>query len=143
VILTKFVWCADSDLLYISNLRPFYLASHTHYSHNANRAVRNIALLHNTPLRGALGVDHVLTKLFLFGSARLHANNPLKNVSPEILLICKKAAPLHFIQATPHLVLSALIGNFVKKVACFSRIVSHSIAKSHVKPWSMKEHDTT
>jgi len=30
VILTKFVRCADSDLLYISKLSPFYLASHTH-----------------------------------------------------------------------------------------------------------------
>jgi len=30
VILTKFVCCADSDLLYISKLRPFYMASHTH-----------------------------------------------------------------------------------------------------------------
>jgi len=30
VILTKFVCCADSDLLYISNLRTFHLASHTH-----------------------------------------------------------------------------------------------------------------
>jgi len=31
-------------------------------SHNANRPVRNIALLHNALLRGVLGVDHVLTK---------------------------------------------------------------------------------
>jgi len=30
VILTKFVGCADSDLLYISKLSPSYLASHTH-----------------------------------------------------------------------------------------------------------------
>jgi len=30
VKLTKFVCCADSDLLYISKLSPFYLASHTH-----------------------------------------------------------------------------------------------------------------
>jgi len=43
-----------------------------------------------------------------------------------------KAAPLHFIQATPQLVLSALIGNLANKVACFSRIVSHPVAKSHV-----------
>ena len=39
--------------------------------------------------------------------------------------------------------LSALIGNFDDKVACFSRIVSHPIAKSHVKPWSVREHDAT
>jgi len=50
----------------------------------------------------------------------------------------EKAVPLHFIQATPQLVLSALIGNFANKVACFRRIVSHSVAKNHVKPWSMK-----
>jgi len=29
------------------------------------------------------------------------------------------------------------------KVACFSRIVSHPIAKSHFKPWSVREHDST
>ena len=75
--------------------------------------------------------------------AILHANNPLKNVSSEFVLLCKKAAPLHFIQATPQLVLYALLGNFANKVARFSdsRIVSHPIAKSHVKPWSVREHD--
>jgi len=31
VISTTFVCCGDSDLLYISKLRPFYLASHTHW----------------------------------------------------------------------------------------------------------------
>jgi len=36
----------------------------------------------------------------------------------------------------------ALIGNFANKVVCFSRIVLHPIAQSHVKPWSMREHDT-
>ena len=56
---------------------------------------------------------------------------------------CKKTAPFHFIQATPRLVLSALIGNFSNKVACFSCIVSHPIAKSHVKPWSVREYDAT
>jgi len=81
--------------------------------------------------------------MFLFGSAILHANNSLKNVSSEFVLFCKKAVPLHFIQATPQLVLSALIGNFANKVVCFSRIVSHPIAKSHVKPWTVREHDTT
>jgi len=30
VISTKSACCADSDLLYISKLSPFYLASHTH-----------------------------------------------------------------------------------------------------------------
>ena len=81
--------------------------------------------------------------MFLFGLAILHANNPLKNVSPEFVLLRKKAAPFHFIKATPQLVLSALIGNFPNKGACFSRIVSHPIAKSHIKPWSVREHDDT
>jgi len=36
--------------------------------------------------------------------------------------------------------LSALIGNFANKVACFSRIVLHPIAKGHVKPWSVSFH---
>jgi len=67
--------------------------------------------------------------MFLFVSAKLHANNPLKNVSSEFVLLCWKAAPLHFIQATPQLVLFVLIGNFANKVAYFSRIVSHPIAK--------------
>jgi len=70
--------------------------------------------------------------MLLFGSAILHANNPLKNVSSEFLLLCKKTTPLHFIQATHQLVLSALIGNFANKVAWFSCIVSHPIAKIHV-----------
>ena len=81
--------------------------------------------------------------MFLFGSPIHHANNPLKNVSSDFVLLCKIAAPLHFTQATPQLVLSALIGNFAIKVVCFSRIVSHLIVKSHVKPWSVREHDTT
>ena len=81
--------------------------------------------------------------MFLFGSAILHANNPLKNVSSEFVLVCKKAAPFHFIQATPQLVLSALIGNFDNKVACFSRIVFHPVAKSRVKPWSVRERHYT
>jgi len=81
--------------------------------------------------------------MFLFGSAILHANNLLKNVPSQFVLLSKKAGPLHFIQATPQLVLSALIGNFADNVACFSRIVSYPIAKSHVKPWSVREHDTT
>jgi len=81
--------------------------------------------------------------MFLFDSVILHANNPLKNVSSEFVLLCKKAAPLQFLQATPQLVLFALIGNFANKVACFSRIVSHPIVKSHVKPWPVREHDPT
>ena len=80
--------------------------------------------------------------MFLFGSAILYANNPIKNVSFEFVLLCKTAAPMHFNQATPRLVLSALIGNFANKVACFSRIVSHPIAKSQVKPWPVREHGT-
>jgi len=55
----------------------------------------------------------------------------------------KKAAPFPFIQATPQLMLSALTGNFAIKFAYFSRIVSHPIAKSHVKPWSVREHNAT
>jgi len=63
VYLTKFVCCADSDLLYISKLRPYITTwRRIPTSHNANRDVRNIALLHNIQLRSALGVDHVLTK---------------------------------------------------------------------------------
>jgi len=81
--------------------------------------------------------------MFLFGSAILHANNPLKNVSSETVLLWKKAAPLHCIHAAPQLVLPALIGNFANNVACFSRVVSHPIAKSHIKPWSVREHDAT
>ena len=81
--------------------------------------------------------------MFVFGSAILHANNPLKNVTSEFVLLCKNTAPFHFIQAIPQLVLSALIVNFANNVACFSRIVLHPIAKSHVKPWSVREHDTT
>ena len=81
--------------------------------------------------------------MFLFGSAIPHANNPLKNVSSEFVLLYKNAGPFHFIQSTPQLVLSTLIGNFANKVACFSRIVSHPIAKSHVKPLSVRERDTT
>jgi len=61
--------------------------------------------------------------MFLFGSAILHANNPIKNVSSEFVLLCKKAAPFHFIQATPKLVVSTLIDNFAYKVACFSPVV--------------------
>ena len=143
VILTKFVYCADSDLLYILKLRLYITTWHRMpTSHNANRAVRNIALLHNTPLRGALRLDHVLTNYVSvwFGNTSCKYN-PLKKVSSEFVLLCKKAAPLHFIQATPRLLLSALIGNFANKVACFSHIASHLIAKSHVKPWSVREHD--
>ena len=66
----------------------------------------------------------------------------LSNVSSEFLLLCKKTASFHFIQATPQLVLFALTGNFANKVAYFTRIVSHPIAKGHVIPWSMREHDT-
>jgi len=80
--------------------------------------------------------------MFLFISAILHANNPLKNDSSEFVLLCKKAASLHFIQARPQLVLSALIGNFANKVAYFSRIVLHPIAKSCCLGKSEK-HDTT
>ena len=70
-----------------------------------------------------LGLIMFWPSMFVFGSAILHANNPLKDVSSEFVLVCKKAAPLHFIQATPQLVLPALISNFAYKVACFRRIV--------------------
>jgi len=33
--------------------------------------------------------------MFVFGSAILHANNPLKNVSSQFLLLCKTAAQFH------------------------------------------------
>jgi len=63
VVLTKFVCCTDIDLLYISTLRPYITTWHRiPPSNNVNRAVRNIALLHNTQSRGARGVDHVSTK---------------------------------------------------------------------------------
>ena len=81
--------------------------------------------------------------MFQFGSAILHANNPLKNVSSEFVLLCKNAGPFHFIQSTPQLVLFTLIANFANNVAYFSRIVSYPIAKSHVKPSSVREHDAT
>ena len=76
MILTKFVCCADSDLLYISKLRPYITAWHCMpTTHNANRAVRNIALLHKTALRGALGVDHVLTKHVYVAEPANRTNN--------------------------------------------------------------------
>ena len=91
-----------------------------------------------------LGLVMSWPSMFRFGSAILHANIPLKNVSSEFVLFCKKAAPLHFIQAAPRVVLSAIIGNFANKFAYFSRIFSHPVAKIHVpKRCSMREHDAT
>ena len=90
-----------------------------------------------------LGLIMSWPSMFIFGSEILHGNNPLKTVPSEFVLLCKEPTPLHFIQAALQLVLSALIGNFANKRACFSRIVSHPIAKSQVKPWSVREHDTT
>jgi len=90
-----------------------------------------------------LGLIMSWPNMFQLGSPILQANNPLKNVSSEFVLLCKKAGPFHFIQSTPQLLLSTLIGNFSNKVAYFNRIVSHPIAKSHVKPWSVREHDAT
>ena len=72
-----------------------------------------------------LGLIMSWPSMFLFRSAIFPAINPLKNVSSEFLVLCKKAAPFHFIDSTPQLVLSALIGNFANNVECFSRIVSH------------------
>jgi len=138
------VCCADSDLQYISKLRPYITTWHRiPTGHNANRAVRNIALLHTLYCVVRLGLIMSWPNMFQFDSAILHANNPLKNVSSEFVLLCKNAGPFHFIQSTPQLVLSTLIGNFADNVAYFSRIVSHPIAKSHVKPSSVREHDTT
>ena len=58
--------CKKCDINKICVLRWQWLVISTWHhiptSHIANRAVRNTALLHNTPLRGALGVDHVLAK---------------------------------------------------------------------------------
>jgi len=90
-----------------------------------------------------LGLIMSWPSTFAFGSAILHANNPLKNVLSEFVLVCKKAAPFHVIQATPKLMLSSLIGNFAYKVAYFSRIVSHPVVKCHVKPGSVRGHDAT
>jgi len=55
----------------------------------------------------------------------------------------QESCALAFHSGYTQLVLSELICNFANKVACFSRIVSHLIAKSHVKPWSVREDDTT
>jgi len=44
---------------------------HIPTSNNPNRSLANIALLHNTTLRGALAVDHVLTMYISIGSAIL------------------------------------------------------------------------
>ena len=65
-----------------------------------------------------LGLIMSWPNMFQFGSPILHANNPLKNVSTEFVLLCKNAGPFHFIQPTPQLVLSILTGNFANKVAC-------------------------
>jgi len=89
-----------------------------------------------------LGLTMSWPSMFLF-FRQYFANNPFNNVSPEFVLLCNKAASLRFFQATPQLVLSALTGNFANKVACFGRTVSHRVAKSHVKPRSVREHDTT
>jgi len=143
VILTKFVCCPDSDLLYISKQRPYITTWHR-IDPTMPTVLWETALLNNQ-LRGAVGVDHVMARycMLLFGSSILHANIPLKNDSSEFVLLCKKAASLQFIQATSQLVLSASIGNCANKVACFSHIISHPIAKSHVKPWSVREHYAT
>jgi len=65
----------------------------------------------------------------LFGPALLRANNPLKNVSSEFKLLCKKVEPLHFIQAGLRVVLSTAYSNFANKVPFFSRTFSRLIAK--------------
>ena len=88
-----------------------------------------------------LGLIMSWPRMFLFGSAILHANNPLKNVSSESVPLCKKAAPFHFIQALSQFVLSTLIGNFVNKLACFSRLVSHPIAKRQWENTTLRESD--
>jgi len=72
---------------------------------------------------------------FLLSSAIFNANNPLKNVSSEFELLCKKTEP----QAAPRVVLSTIYSSFAYKVACFSPIFSHLIAKGHVKCCSLRE----
>jgi len=94
VILTKFASCADSDLLCISKLRPYITTWHRiPTSYNANSAVRNISLLHNTPLRGALGVDHVLTKYASICFGNTTCKQSSQKCLTWIVLLCKKAAP--------------------------------------------------
>ena len=142
VILTKFVGCADSDLLYISNLRPLYhyLVSH---SHNANRLWETLrcCITLRCVCCNAFGLNMSCPSRFLFGSTILHANNHLKHVASEFELLCNKPEPLHFIHAVPGVVLSTIYGNFTNKVACFSRIFSHLIAKGHVKCCLLRDHD--
>ena len=98
----------------------------------------------NTAYVNQTNLDGKLRKKLGGGQAKIweamaHPIPPLE--SP--LLLCKKAAPFYFFPGAPQLVLSALIGSFANKVACFSHLVSRPIAKSHVKPWSVREHDTT
>jgi len=132
-LLTKFVCWADSGLLYISKLRPYITTWHRI---PLATTVRNIALLHNK-LRGALGVDHVM---ILFGWQYFMQIILLKMSHRNLYSFARKDP---FTQATPRVVLSALIGNFAKKVACFSWIFSHPIAKNHIKRCSVREHDAT
>jgi len=77
---------------------------------------------------------------FLFGSALLHANKPLKNVPSEFEFPCKITEPLDFTQSASRVVSSTVYGNIINKIACFSRIF-HLIAKGHVKNCSMRDHD--
>jgi len=79
--------------------------------------------------------------LLSIGSAMLHANNPLKDVSSEFQLLYMKAEPLHFIQAATRVVFSTIYGNFAYIVASFSCTFSHLIAKGHVKRCLLRGHD--
>ena len=126
--------CADSDLQYISKLSPFYLASPTHYP---MPTMLWETLLCDITLHCVVCFGLIMSwlSMFPFGSAIPHANNPLKNVSSEFVLLCKKAAPFHFIQASPQLVLSALIGKFANNVACFSRIVQSQKVPLNFGQW--------
>jgi len=113
-----------------------YLASHTHQPQCQQCCEKHCDCYITLDCVVRFGLVMSWPSMSLFGSAILHANNPLKNVSSEFVLLCKKATPWHFS-------LSALIGNFANKVACFSRIVAHPIAISHVKPWSAGVLNTT
>ena len=143
MILTKFVCCADSDLLHISKLSTL-LPGFAYVLATMPTVLREtLGCCITLHCAVCLGLIMSWPSMFLFGSAILHANNPLKSVLSEFVFHCKKAGALDFIQAARQLVLSALIGNFANKVTCFSRIASYPIAKSHVIRWSVREHDTT
>ena len=141
VILTKFVCCVHSDLLTFQNWDPYtWLRIGLPTSHNVNRVVTNIALLHNTPLRDALGVDHVLTKYVFTSFGNISCKQSSQKCLIWISTLLQESCALAFHSGCTS---ARVVRNFADKVACFSRIVSQPIVKSHVKPWSVREHDAT